>query len=117
MSKCSSGQVRAEKGIPPLLRHAGATADTVAADPWNVAGTSLAGQVGPDPSRPGLPLPVELLMRDWESLRKALEQASLAVHAMTCDVSIRIRACVNPMCVYRVGLLDRTGGSVPDAHV
>jgi hypothetical protein len=80
------------------------------------AGTADPGQVRLDPIVwDGLPLPIALLVRDWGTLRAALENAAVALHAMTCDVSIRLARCPNPMCVYRVGLLDRTGGSVPHA--
>jgi hypothetical protein len=50
------------------------------------------------------------LGRDWHALRTALHGASLAAHeGCRGAAAVRLRECPSPECVYRVGLLDRTG--------
>ena len=51
---------------------------------------------------------------DWTALRRGLVNAALAVHVHAHDRSVRFAHCPDAECIYRRGLLDRTGG-VPDA--
>lgn len=116
MTKSRSEHVRRGGEIPP-----GVVAEYLAAAmPRRGPETPVDYQVWPDTDVPKsvgpFPSAMAMLMRDWDALRRGLESAALALHAMTCDVSVQMRECGNPMCVYRVGLLDRTGGSVPDGE-
>lgn len=58
---------------------------------------------------------LDIMVRDWEALRRALESAALTMHELHGGAGVRLAECPEPECVYRSGLLDRTGGSAPDA--